>query len=217
MLTRVGGRVFFSTLPSREGEYRHSDQYFNQGLQGTFLQPVYPSPDTGAPALTVSTPLLNPAGELIGVLAAHIRLSVLVEIVGRKTGLGESGEAYLIDAHNRFISAERFGDAAYPRGVHSQGIDAALQGDNGAGYYDNYAGVPVIGSYRWLPHLGLALISEVRAADALARANQLGAMILGVGLLAVTLLSIGIYLIAIRIAKPIVAVTNTTQKITAAI
>ena len=215
MLTKVGGRVFFSTQPSLEGEYRHSDQYFIQGLQGTSLQKVYPKLETGAPTLTVSTPLLSPAGELLGVLAAHVRLSVLVEIVGRRTGLGENGEAYLVDGLNRFISADQFGSEAYPRGVHSKGIAAALRGEKGAGLYDNYAGIPVIGSYRWMPNLGLALISEVKAADALAPANRLGLLILGIGLLAVGMLSIGIYLITIRITKPILAVTDTTQKITA--
>lgn len=216
MLTKVGGRVFFSTRPEREGKYLHSDQYFIEARQGkTFLQKVYPNPETGAPTLTISTPLLDPAGELIGVLAAHIRLSVLVEIVSRRTGLGDSGEAYLVDGLNRFISADQFGDDSYPRGIHSLGIEAALEGEHGAGLYDNYAGVPVIGSYRWLPNLGLALISEVRAADALAPANRFGAMVLVVGLVAVGLLSIGIYLIAVRITRPILAVTDTTQKITA--
>ncbi|MCW8328988.1 HAMP domain-containing protein [Photobacterium sp. SDRW27] len=215
MLTKVGGRVFFSTQPSNEGEYRHSARYFTQGLKGTFLQEVYPTPKTGAPTLTVSTPLRSPSGELLGILAADIRLSVLVEIVSRKTGLGESGEAYLIDAHNRFISAERFGDASFPRGAHSQGIEAALKGESGEGLYDNYANVPVIGSYRWLPSLGLALISEVKASVALAPANRFGVMILVIGLLAVGLLSIGIYLIAVRICRPILAVTDTTLKISA--
>ena len=215
MMTRVGGRVFFSTQPDDEGEYRLNHQYFVQGQKETFLQKVYPSPDTAAPTLTVSTPLLSPTGELLGVLAAHVRLSVLVEIVSRQTGLGESGEAYLVDAHNRFISPERFGHASYPRGVHSQGIETALQGHNGAGLYDNYVGEPVIGSYRWLPELGLALISEVRASAALAPANRFGVMVLAVGLLAVGLLSIGIYLIAVRITRPILAVTETTLKISA--
>ncbi|MDX1301250.1 adenylate/guanylate cyclase domain-containing protein [Photobacterium sp.] len=215
LLTNVGGRVFFSTDPSHEGQYRLSDQYFTKGRQGTYLRKVYPGAESGVPTLTVSTPLLSPAGELLGVLAAHIRLSVLVEIVSRRTGLGESGEAYLIDAHNRFISAERFGDESYPRGVHSVGIEAALKGENGAGFYDNYSNVPVIGSYRWLPDLGLALITEIEAATALAPANRLGGMILGVGLLAVGVLSIGIYLIAFRIARPILAVTDTTLKIAA--
>lgn len=73
----------------------------------------------------------------------------------------------------------------------------------------------MIGSYRWLPELGLALISEVKASAALAPANRFGVMILAVGLLAVGLLSIGIYLIAVRITRPILAVTDTTLKITA--
>lgn len=215
MLTKVGGYVFFSTQPVHEGDYRHGDQYFIEGLKGTFVQTVYPSPETAAPTLTVSTPLYSPVGELMGVLAAHIRLSVLVEIAGRQSSLEGAGESYLVDALNRVISAERFGHEAYPRGVHSAGIAAALRGERGAGLYENYAGEAVIGSYRWLPALGVALISEIPASIALAPANRFGGMILGIGLLAVGGLSIGIYLIAARITQPISAVTDTTQKISA--
>ncbi|UXI03453.1 adenylate/guanylate cyclase domain-containing protein [Photobacterium sp. TY1-4] len=215
MMTKVGGHVFFSTQPVHEGEYRHSDQSFIEGLKGTFVQKVYPSPETAAPTLTVSTPLYSPVGELIGVLAAHIRLSVLVEIAGRQSARAEPVASYLVDSLNRVISADRFGSEAYPRGVHSEGIDAALRGERGAGLYDNYAGEAVIGSYRWLPTLGVALISEIPASIALAPANRFGGMILAVGLLAVGVLSVGIYLIAARITQPITAVTDTTQKITA--
>ncbi len=215
LLTDVGGKVFFSTDPFHEGEYRVSDQYFTQGRQGTYLQRVYPSAETAAPTLTIATPLLSPGGEPLGVLAAHIRIAVLTEIVDRRTGLGEHGEAYLVDAHNRFIAAERAGDDGYARGVHSPGIDAALRGERGAGLYANYAGVAVIGSYRWLPELGLALITEIQASAALAPANRLGWLILSVGLVAVGLLSVGSYLIAVRIARPIQAVADTTLKIAA--
>ncbi|MBY4675032.1 adenylate/guanylate cyclase domain-containing protein [Marinobacterium arenosum] len=215
LLTDAGGGVFFSTDTRHEGEYRLSDRYFIEGRKGTFLQSVYPSPETGAPMLTVATPLISPDGQPLGVLAAHLRLSVLVEIVSRRTGLGESGLSYLVDAHNRYLSLESFGLEGYPRGVHSQGIDQSIQGINGSGYYDDYAGVPVIGSYRWLEQLGLALIIEIPASEALAPAYRLGWMLFAVGLLAVALLSIGIYLIAGRIARPIVAVSDTTCKIAA--
>ncbi|MFC6673288.1 adenylate/guanylate cyclase domain-containing protein [Marinobacterium aestuariivivens] len=146
-------------------------------------------------------------------LAAHVRVPVLVDIVSDRTGLGETGESYLIDSHNRFLSVARFGDEAFPRGAHSEGIDAAVQGETGAGIYRNYAGQPVIGSYRWMPALGLALLTEIRVSEALQPATRLGWMILSIGFIAIALLAVGIYLITARIARPILAVSATTEQI----
>ncbi len=215
LLSQVGGEVFFSTNLDHEGDYRLSDNFFIEGRERTYIQQVYPAPDTGLATLTVSTPLTSLEGEPLAVLAAHIRVPVLVEIVSRRSGLGKTGESYLVDANNRFLSVARFGSEAYPRGAHSQGIDAAVKGETGAGLYQNYAGQSVIGSYRWLPDLGLALLTEIRVSEALQPATRLGWMILSLGLLAVILLAVGIYLITRQIARPILAVTTTTQQIAA--
>ncbi|GGO76685.1 hypothetical protein GCM10011348_04480 [Marinobacterium nitratireducens] len=215
LLRQVGGEVFFSTNPDHEHRYHLSDAFFVVGRERTYVQPVYPAADTGLPTLTISTPLTGRDGKPLGVLAANIRVPVLVDIVSDRSGLGTTGESYLIDAHNRFLSVARFGDEAFPRGAHSEGIDAAVQGHTGAGLYRNYAGQRVIGSYRWLPELGLALLTEIRVSEALRPATRLGWMILGVGSLALALLAVGIYLITARIARPILEVSATTERISA--
>ena len=215
LLGQDDGEVFFSTSPDHEGNLHPGDNFFIEGREHTHIEPVFPAPDTGLPTLTVSTPLTGRNGEPLGVLAAHIRVPVLVDIVSRRSGLGSTGESYLVDTSNHFISVARFGDKAYPSGAHSLGIDRAVRGESGAGMYQNYAGQQVIGSYRWLPALGLALLTEIRAAEALQPATRLGWMILALGLLAVVLLAIGIYLISRQIARPIIAVTATTRQISA--
>ena len=91
LLDATTGRVFFSTNPADEHSNRKDVGYFQSGRQDTYVQPVYPSPDTGKPTLTVAAPLLDMEGNPYAVLAAHIRLPILVEIVSRRTGLGSSG------------------------------------------------------------------------------------------------------------------------------
>ena len=214
-LTDVGGRIFFSTEKSREGAYRVTDSYYLQGLDGPVVQNVYPSPVTSDPTLTVATQLLDGGGERVGVIAANVNLEKLDRIVNDRTGLGSSGESYLVDAFNVFVSAEGFGTEQYPRGVHSFGIDAAVKGERGAGTYLNYAEVPVIGVYRWIPERDLALLTEVHESEALAPARKLGLILALVGLIAVGLLGVGVYLIVRRIAEPILAISETAIKIAA--
>ena len=141
--------------------------------------------------------------------------SKLDRIVKDRTGLGSSGESYLVDAFNVFVSAEGFGTEQYPRGVHSFGIDAAVNGERGAGTYSNYAGVPVIGVFRWIPERNLALLTEVHKSEALGPARKLGLTLVLFGLIAVGLLGVGAYLIARRIAEPVLAVSETAIKIAA--
>ena len=103
------------------------------------------------------------------------------------------------------------------RAYHSEGIDRALSGQNGAGSYDNYRNpaTPVIGVYRWAPEVQAALLAETTTAEALAAADQaqrISAMLmLGVCLIA---LLIGL-LIAMRLARPILALTRVAAGISA--
>ena len=73
-LTDVGGRIFFSTDKTHEGEFRVTDAYYRRGLDGPVVQNVYPSAVASAPALTVATPLLNEGERRVGVIAAHVGL-----------------------------------------------------------------------------------------------------------------------------------------------
>ena len=214
-LTEVGGRVFFSTEKSHEGEYRVTDSYYLRGLDGPVVQNVYPSPVTSDPTLTLATQLLDGGGKRVGVMAAHVNLEKLDRIVKDRTGLGSSGESYLVDSFNVFVSAEGFGTEQFPRGVHSFGIDAAVNGERGAATYSNYADVAVIGDFRWIPERDLALLTEIHKSEAFAPARKLGLTLVLVGLIAVGLLGLGVYLIARRIAEPVLAVSETAIKIAA--
>ena len=214
-LTEVGGRIFFSTDRLHEGEYRVTDNYYLRGLDGPVVQNVYPSPATSEPTMTIATQLLNGDGERVGVIAANVNLEKLYRIVEDRTGLGSSGEAYLVDAFNVLVSAEGFGTKEYPRGVHSFGIDAAVNGERGSGSYVNYADIPVIGVFRWVPERELALVTEVHKSEALGPAKNLGLALIFFGLIAVGLLGLGIYLAARRIAGPVIDLSETAIKIAA--
>ncbi len=215
ILTDVGGKIILSTNKSHEAEYHVKAGYFTQGRLGTFVQNVYPSPVTIKPTMTIATPLLDETGRRLGVLAAHLNLERMDQIVLERTGLGESGETYLVDKFNVFVSGERFGRQESLRGVHTEGIDTAMQGIDGAGLYLNYAGVPVIGVYRWLDDRELALLAEMHQDKAFAPARRLALTICLVGLVSAGALVVGVYLLARQIARPILAITDTATQVAA--
>ncbi len=212
-LSANGGRIVLSTERQYEGQYRVRASYFTRGLVGTYVQNVYPSPIDLDPALTVSTPLHTEGGELLGVLAAHLDLDELDRVIQNRMGLGKSGETYLVDKYSVFVSGTRFGRDHYPRGVHTIGIDAAVGGSDGFGLYRNYRGVPVIGVYRWLDDLDLALLVEVAQAEAFAPARRLALVIFAAGLTLAALMAAGTVAVARRIARPILQMTDTALQV----
>ena len=215
------GKVKISTNQSREGQYEvvANLTYFERvNLAESFAPIFYVSPVTGKPAVTLATPLRDETGDRLGLLSVHLNLQRIDRIVRERTGLGETGETYLVSSlvtGNAFISKPQPPAPQPPETVGSDGIDAAMRGANGQGLYRNYAGVPVIGAYRWLNERDLALIVEMSQAEAFAPARQLAATLVFVGLVAAGMLSAGVYWLSRQISRPILAIADAAIEVAA--
>ncbi|MEM7583672.1 MAG: ATP-binding protein [Acidobacteriota bacterium] len=213
VLSDVGGQIMISTSREHEGQYRVRDSFYTQGRSRTYVQNVYPSPLEFKPTLTISTPLLDPQGQPVGVLAAHVDLDELDTIIQGSTELDATGEIYIVDRYNDFVSGSRFGRDQYPRGVHTEGIDAAAGGADGSGLYLNYEEVPVLGVYRWIDDLELALIVEVSQREAFAPARRIARVITFIGLGLALLLTAGTILLARQITRPIKRISEASLQV----
>ncbi len=215
MILDQKGIVRLSTTPSHEGASQAHEPYFAQAGQGiTVVQPVTDSKLAGHPTITISTPLFDQDGQEIGELAANLNLERLDGIVVQSTGLSASGQMYLVGPGSRFVG-QRLGTGRYAGAVHSRAIDLALNGGSGHALYRDYRGASVIGAYRWLAAPGAAMVAEESQTTAFAPARTLGFTIGGFGLLVVLLLGAGTYALSRRIAKPILAITETATAVTA--
>jgi len=166
--------------------------------------------------LAFVTPIYDQSGNLIGTLATTVEFQELDELLKEGTGLGESGETYLVarlEAKNALISSQQTETEQYSQSVSSFGIDAAMEGDNGSGLYINHQGVPVIGVYRWLDKSNLALLAEISQKEAFAPARKLARKILLIGLSSAELLLIAVYVLSRQITKPILAITDTAIQV----
>jgi signal transduction histidine kinase/HAMP domain-containing protein/ActR/RegA family two-component response regulator len=209
------GIVRLSTTQADEGKAQGHEKYFVDASSGvTVVEPVAQSSLSKEPTITIATPLFNQDGQEIGELAADLSLERLDELVLQATGLGDSGQMYLVGPGHRFIG-QRLATGEFAGAVHSKAIDAGLRQQSGHALYADYRGRPVIGSYEWLPGTGTALVAEMSQGSAFAPARRLGLTIGGFGLLVVGLLGIGTYLLSRRIAKPILAITETATAVTA--
>ncbi|MEM8610815.1 MAG: ATP-binding protein [Cyanobacteria bacterium P01_H01_bin.105] len=206
-----GGIVLFSTNKSLEKTYQPlgaTTTYF-ANAEDKIVPTVYISPVTKTTAITFATPILDGSKNRVGVLSVTLDLQDVDSLIRERTGLGDTGTTYLVgqlERSNTFIASDQ--DKESPKDINSFAIDAATAGQSGAGLYQNYAGEPVIGVYRWLDGQSLALLAEINQQEAFAPARVLARNILLIGFVATGLLLSGIYLLSRRITQPIAAITD---------
>jgi signal transduction histidine kinase/CheY-like chemotaxis protein len=209
-----GGRVAYSSDPSRIGSYAVNQQYYLEGRHGPFTQPIYPSPRDGRPTLTVSIPIPGADGTTLAVLAANLSLDEMERVIAKPQD-GVPIDAYLVSPLADFVSADRFGRPEARRGAHSVAIDAGRIGGTGSGLYLDHAGRPVIGAWRFLPEHQLALILESPQDLAFAPARALLLRSLLVGILAAALLTFGVVAIARRLTEPVLGLADAADRVAA--
>jgi len=213
VLHRTGGKAVYSTKKQRIGSYHVQSSYFHEGMKRTFIQGIYPSPETIKPEMTIATPVTGQDGKILGVLALNLNLEEMDRVIKKPAGMGETGKIFLVDRYNVLVSAKRFASPFYPRGIHSEGIDQAVQGQNDSGEYIDHAGNEVIGVFRWLEGFNLALMMEVTAAEAYGPVNN--KLIVSLLTSAAFMAGMGfiVYFLATRISKPIVAIKDAASSI----
>jgi len=152
-----------------------------------------------------SGPIIDPGGEAFGLMVGWLDLSEPVQAMPVIDGLGETGEIYLVDSIG----------TALPRGqtVSSPGIEAALSGENRDGLYENYAGVPVIGVYRWMPDLELVLVAEQAQEEAFATTDSVTAAVVGATLAVALVTAVIAAIVTRQITRPIVLLTESALQI----
>ncbi|MEO0835169.1 MAG: ATP-binding protein [Cyanobacteria bacterium J06642_3] len=195
-------KIILSTNSKREGEYEilANITYVEQVEIGANFAPIfYVSPITGKPAITLAKPLADRSGMIL----VDLDLERIDSIVREKTGLGESGESYLVGSlisTNVFIAGKSPSKQPLPKQIDSPAINAAMSGVSGYGMYPNYEQNPVLGVYRWLNEQDIALLVEICQEEAFAPAHKLASAIVLVGLICVVGLLVGVNWLALQLS-----------------
>jgi signal transduction histidine kinase/DNA-binding response OmpR family regulator len=210
----LDGTVRLSTLADHEGLSQADEDFFATGSSHTTVQNAYHSTLTNLPTITVATPLFDQdgGGRRVAVIAANLSLERVDRIVLERTGLGDTGQAYLVDRDGRLIQGQTTRDGGVRQ---SLAIDAVRAGGSGRGLYADLYGHPVVGVYRWLPDHGAGLVAEMTQDEAFGSARQLALTIGLVGLVSALLLALAIALVARRVTGPILSLAATASRVQA--
>jgi methyl-accepting chemotaxis protein len=160
--------------------------------------------------MAMSTPLRSDGERLLGVLVARLDLKALDTIVGQRTGVRRTDDAYLINLASQFVTQPRFitQPVVLKRIINTEATRRCLRRNSGIVTAPDYRGRTAIIVYRWLPARGLGLILKMDRGEALAPAYAFGRTILlisGLALLLASGLAIGL---ARGISQPIRALQS---------
>jgi len=133
-------------------------------------------------------------------LAASVPTTELVGTLAETSGLGQTGRAYLVDRAGM----------ALPLGqqLTAPPIEAALAGQEFAGPYVSYDGVPVIGIYRWIPALQAALFVEQSQEEAQAGNDAVATAVIAATLAAALITAILAAFVTRQITRRVVALSE---------
>ncbi len=206
------GDIIFSSDETHIGQPQADSRYFVEGWDMTFVQKVYNSDLLDRPTITIATPLLNDRSRRMGVLAAHLNLDRLDTAILDTSDLGEGTQAYLVDSLYHIV-ATADDTLNISTEVHTDGIEAAVSGLDGSERYTNHYDISVLGAYRWIDNLEMALLAEIPESIAFQPANQLGFTIFSIGvILAFLALALSNYW-GKQITEPILSVTNSAVQV----
>ncbi|MBT4510959.1 MAG: HAMP domain-containing protein [Chloroflexi bacterium] len=215
LLMDENGIIFATSHPDKYLGLDASDSEVFLGAQeGAYVGHVTIGEATGDLVLAIAAPIqITPVATQVIVFIGG--MEQLFEITTDATGLGETGEVYIVNEEGYMITPSRFREDA----VLTQQIEGHTPGDfsaeieDGAAEGTNYTGSKVLTAHTHLPELGWTVIVEKESSEAFAPVSNLTntmvwalAGILGVAILCAVILSR-------MLSKPIVRLRQGTEEI----
>lgn len=210
------GTVFFSLGKISDRDYSN-DPLVKRGLEKSFVE-FEPVSNDGKRMVVVS-PIFpqdqNKNSEPIGVIISRMRTSAIDEILLNRSGLGDTGEVYLVNEKFLMLSESRFLDNAIfnQRVMTVPAIKCFEDGKDHFGFYPDYRNVMIYGSSFCAKELGFVLIAEINESEVTRPIEILQNRILQTGLLITTAMAIVAFVLSRRISEPLIKLKNAANKI----
>jgi PAS domain S-box-containing protein len=236
-LVDTNGEIVFA-LNQELREINDAEQeIFQNALNSVYFGDLFYNPTDEALDLRIGAPVKDLQGVTVGVIILELNPQQLDELMIERTGLGETGETYLIGQDYLFRNDSRFLEALNVETtilnedvvVDTVAVLTAFDGQSRTARIEDYRGQTVLSS--WTPIIvqpatptdpdGVqwALVAEIDDAEALASVNALTRFIAGLSAVLIVLASAvaigsGVVL-ANRLINPIVSLTESATQIAA--
>jgi len=181
------GTIVASSEEIDTGKDKSNDPYFIGGKEGAFIKDVYVSDDGKIDTITFSAPVFDEEDAvLLGVVAMRVSTGGLNKILSYRTGLGETGEIFLVNKDGYMITPSRFLNDTFLK----QKVETFYSGSEPEDVryldgYENeviicksYTGVEVLRVQMHVPNRGWCVVAEMSTEEAFAHVARIGDIML---------------------------------------
>jgi len=176
------GDVIASTHSHIGIDIKGNADIFAHGKAGIYIRDIQISIMTGTKIFSISAPIIV-KGEFLGIVILNIEVeNRLYQITTNLTGLGKTGEIYLINKERYMITPSRFLEDTFLK----QKVNSSEAGECFAlseekhkskhaamDIYEDYHGQLVMGTHRTIKGVNWCLMAEIDAEEAFAPVNKL--------------------------------------------
>lgn len=216
MLLDSFGKVVASSNAASVGDEKAADLYLKGDIPGIYLRDAYYSERMSMPLIGVSAVVTDSAtGESCGVLAAKIKLDELNKITTDPTGMGKTGEIYLVNKDGYMITPSRFKkDTFLKQKVDTDNFRLCAKSDTREGEHAppviarNYMGQMTLGTRDPIPLMKWVLLTEINTSEVFAPLQ----IVLRICMIVLLLTPIAAWFIGTAVAKAITRPIDLLQK-----
>lgn len=167
----------------------------------------------------LGTPVFDYQNKIIGLIVAEIPISAINKIMygyPEGSGLGKSGETYLVGADTLMRSNSRFSENAILNiKVSTKAVKAALRGKTETSLIEDYRNIRCLSSYSPVEIEGLRwlLLAEIDEKEAMISVYKIRNSILFISIIIAAIVFVFALVISRRITSPIKKLKNASQEI----
>ncbi|MFH1305424.1 MAG: sensor histidine kinase, partial [Candidatus Omnitrophota bacterium] len=181
------GTIVASSEPLIVGQNRSNSKNFMEGKKGSYFSGIYFSPDDKRTAFAFTVPVLDKdTKKILGVIVVQATMDEIDAVMEDRTGLGKTGEIYLVNKEGYMITPSRFKKDVFLK----QKVNSNLPKDTSLGKdtrgvrhsvpatYPDYRGVCVLGVRSSIQRTGWELRAEIDEREAMAPLRRIQLVIL---------------------------------------
>lgn len=200
MTDRRGNIVCATSSTGLSGTGLAGQPWFKDALSGkSFMGDVTLAGAEGEHDLLVAVPARSSDGRVSGVLAAFVDFQGIADIM-KNTGIGLTGEIYLLNGEGVFLTTTRVGRSRAGERIVPERFDEYFKEVNPDEYID-YRGNKVVRVYRNLPGPEWYLVAEQDSTEVFKDITGLRNLFAGFVVLLIALITLVGYLISTRIVR----------------
>jgi len=209
------GQDFFS-LSRKTNEDFSRNEFFLRGLNESFIKFV---PAESGKKLIVVSPIFavdsKIGDEPIGVIISKMRTASIDDIFLNRSGLGETGEVFIVNDDYVMLSESRFfEDAVFQQKVDTIAVQKCFnEKEDYVGFYPDYREIPIYGSSFCAPEFGIVLLAEIDEKELVEPIKILQSRILLTSLLITMLMGLIAYFAAESLSHPLRSLKSAANKI----